>query len=109
MKEFVFYTYEGYTESPTSEVVENIQLLGFESGKSVKLAKQKLMAQRKWIEETGFDKYEIEATQLLDDRLRKLIKTLVDYNWDSEKKHYEESPDKNHIFLVLKQIKKIID
>jgi hypothetical protein len=109
MKSFVFYTYEGYTESPTSEPLENIQLLGFESGKNIKLAKQKLITQRKWIEKTGFDKCEIEATQLLDDKLRKLVKSLVDYNWDSEKKHYEESPDKNHIFLVLKQIKKIID
>ncbi len=34
----------------------------------------------------GFDKSEIESKQLLDDELRDLVKTLVDYNWDGEKK-----------------------
>lgn len=109
MKKFVFYTFEGYTESPTGETVENIQLLGFEKGESEKQARENLINNRKWIEETGFDKYEIESKQLLDDKLKALIKTVIDYNWESEQRHYEEAPEENHIFLVLEQLKEIID
>ena len=109
MKNFVFYTYEGYTKSPTGETVENIQLLGFESGINEVFAKEKLISECRWIEEKGFDKYKIEAKQLLDDDLKDLIKRLINYNWESERKHYEEDPNSNHIFLILKQIKKLID
>ena len=109
MKHYVFYTFEGYTESPTGQSVENIQLLGFEKGRTGKQAKENLINSCKWIEEMGFDKSEIESKQLLDDELRDMIKTLVDYNWDSEKRHYEEDPTENHIFLVLEKLKKYID
>lgn len=109
MKNFVFYTYEGYTESPMGKPVENMQLLGFETGKTYKQAKENLMSNCEWIEEIGFNFSKIEAQQLLDDNLKELIKTLIDYNWDSEQKHYEESPAENHIFLVLEKLKKIVD
>ena len=109
MKEFVFYTFEGYTESPTEQTVENLQILGFEKGVNEKQAKENLISQCGWIKETGFDNYEIESRQLLDDELKGLIKILIHYNWKNEEKHYEEAPTENHIFLVLKKIKKIID
>lgn len=40
--------------------------------------------------------------------LKKQIKTVVDYLWKDEKRHYLESekPKKGHIFLNLKAIKK---
>lgn len=109
MKEFVFYTFEGYTENPTGEPVENIQLLGFENGNSAQEAKENLLFNSQWIEKTHFNKFEIESKQILDDKLKKLIKILIDYNWESEQNHYQESPDENHIFLVLEQLKQIID
>ena len=43
MKNFVFYTAEGYTESPNGEQVENYQILGFESGNTQDEALQKLL------------------------------------------------------------------
>lgn len=37
------------------------------------------------------------------------LKILVEYLWESEKKHYEESDKpKEHIFNVLKRIKKFL-
>ena len=108
MKEFVLYTFEGYTESPTGEMVENIQLLGFEKGVSGKQAKENLISRCKWIEEAGFSKYEIESKQLLDDESKELIKMIIEYNWENEKKHYEELPNENHIFLVLKKLRETI-
>lgn len=38
MKTFLFYTSEGYTESPNNECVENCQLLGEATGETVKAA-----------------------------------------------------------------------
>ena len=43
MKNFVFYTAEGYTESPTGVQVENYQILGFQSGNTQDEALQKLL------------------------------------------------------------------
>ena len=62
MNAYVFYTFEGYTESPTGKECENIQLLGFEYGHNKKEAKKQLVETRKWIEDLDFDLEEIEAT-----------------------------------------------
>ena len=109
MKQFVFYTCEGYTESPTQKVVENIQILGFEEGKSIKEANKNLLFKRPWIIESGFNEQEIIHKQLLDEKTKSLIKKIIDYNWDEEKRHYERTPVSNHIFLILKELKNIIE
>ena len=109
MKEFIFYTLEGYTESPTGKSVENIQILGFEEGSSIKEAKERLIEKEPWIIEDGFIKQEIIGKQLLDDKTKNLIKKLISYNWENEQKHYEENPIPNHIFLILKELNNIIE
>ena len=105
MKKFVFYTFEGYTESPTGKTVENIQILGFENGQSEAVARNVLLKNNKWIIDSGFNQNKIVGQQLLDDELKGDINKLLDYNWEAEEKHYEENEEKNHIFLVLKKIK----
>lgn len=109
MKEFIFYTFQGYTESPLEEPVENIQVLGFEKGRSSEEANKSLLNKRPWIIESGFDEQEIIHKQLLDNNTKDLIKALIDYNWDEEKKHYEENPVSDHIFLTLKRLKEVIE
>lgn len=64
MKSYVFYTAEGYTESPTGERVENLQILGFENGNTEKEALYNLMKNNEWIEMCGFDATQILARQL---------------------------------------------
>ena len=111
MNGYVFYTFEGSTESPTGKECENIQLLGFEYGKNKTAAKDELIATREWIKELDFDTEEIEAKQLLTEENKKDIKTLVDYLWKDEEKHFEEtgSSDKeNHIFSVLRRLKELV-
>lgn len=61
MKKYVFYTFEGFTESPTSKECENIQLLGFEEGRNQKDAEKNLIAENKWIKELNFDVDEIKS------------------------------------------------
>lgn len=109
MKEYVFYTCEGYTESPTGKSVENIQILGFANGKKKKEAKDNLLRENKWILESGFHERAIESRQLVDEKLKNLIKQVIAYSWKDEKRHYEEDPQKNHIFLILKELKNLID
>ena len=49
-----------------------------------------------------------------NDQLKKLSMTLVDYNYDSERTHYDETIDedgeggKDHIFPTLVKIQKLI-
>lgn len=40
---------------------------------------------------------------------KKEIKTLLDYMWSDEETHYQSSPRKDHIFVVLKSLAKRID
>ncbi len=37
------------------------------------------------------------------------IKTVVDYLWEDEKRHYSCGRSKNHIFLVLKRLAKAVE
>ena len=125
MNGYVFYTFEGYTESPTGKECENIQLLGFEYGKNKYDAKKTLVKTRNWIEELDFDVEEIEAKQLLTEENKKDIKAIVEYLWQDEKRHFEkgigvdmdvdscgvsqlESICPNHIFCVLKRLNDLI-
>ena len=66
MTQFIFYTFEGYTLSPNNTDIENLQILGVESGLNQNDALEKLLASNKWIEESGFSKEEIKnyATQV---------------------------------------------
>ena len=64
MKGYVFYTAEGFTESPSSEQVENLQILGFENGNTEQEALYKLLQNNEWIELCGFDTTQILARQL---------------------------------------------
>ena len=49
MNRYVFYTFEGFSESPSGKECDNIQLLGFESGMNKRDAKKNLISTRKWI------------------------------------------------------------
>lgn len=54
MKAFLFYTTEGYTESPNNIAIENCQLLGEGNGKTMKEAFSNLLKEKPWIEEYGY-------------------------------------------------------
>ncbi len=109
MNTYVFYTQEGYTESPKGENIENLQILGFVKGENVSRALENLLKENSWIKESGFDKNSILARQLLDDALKSNIQKTVDYLWVDEKRHFEEDPCDNHIFIFLKELKKAIN
>ena len=63
MKTYLFYTMEGYTESPNSNSIENCQLLGEAKGETVEDAFVCLLKNNTWIRVGGI----------------KLIKDLNDY------------------------------
>ena len=54
MKTFIFYTSEGYTESPDCGAIDNCQLLGEAKGESAKEALDNLLKENPWIIENGF-------------------------------------------------------
>ena len=102
MKTYMFYA----SEEKTSK---NIQFLGIANGKNYQSAKKTLLNENLWILESDFKKNHIVGKQLVDDNLKNAIKKVVDYLWNDEEKHYEENPETNHIFLILKELKNIIN
>ena len=65
IKNYMFYTEEGYTESPKGIKVQNFQILGFESAENYKNAKLNLLQNNPWILGAGFNFDSIEYKEIL--------------------------------------------
>ena len=100
MNEYIFYTTEGITWPPNEDKdIDNGQILGFVEARNSSEAMDLLLKNNPWIVKTGFSKSEIMIKQVLTKEQSKDIQAIVDYNWDEEKKHYQECGNypKNHI------------
>ena len=106
MADFLFYTSEGFTQVRNGIDIENCQMLGIAKGKDKVEAQDNLLKDNPWIEEADFNRSEFIVEQLLPDEERIAIKEVLDYLWDDEEKHFEESgKPNNHIFRILKHLK----
>ena len=66
MKEYVFFTSEGWTIPPNENMtVENCQLLGFAKGDSKENALKHLILGNPWIIECGFDISQITGVRVI--------------------------------------------
>jgi hypothetical protein len=110
MAKFILYTDEGYTISPSGQELESLQILGFEEAKNIKDGIQLLLENNPWIDKSGFKTESIKSHIILDKNSLSEIKSLIDYLYENEKKHFEESDNpENHIFLKLKRLKSLLD
>ena len=64
MTEYIFYTTEGFTQAPDGENIENCQLLGRAYGNEKHDALQNLLKENTWIEQRGFNPYEVIGKEL---------------------------------------------
>lgn len=114
MNEYMFYTSEGFTESPNGKECENLQILGFEKAENMESSKRKFIENNKWILDYGFDAEKILSKKILTEEVIASIKTVVDYFWKSEEKNYTEclAADgnvENHIFNHLRKLEAIFE
>ncbi|MBR6566067.1 MAG: hypothetical protein IKK79_04575 [Spirochaetaceae bacterium] len=111
MNRYVFYTFEGFTESPTNAECDNIQILGFEEGINLNEAKNTLITENAWIQKYGFNIHEIYAKQLLTDENKVDIKSLIDYLRDGGKKYCKEDKanNSNPILVIVEKLQQLID
>lgn len=114
MNEYMFYTFEGFTQSPNKTDCENLQILGFEKAENLEVAKEHLLVNNDWISRYGFDTEKILSKKILTEESLASIKTVVDYLWEDEEKDYEEYLASggnvgNHIFKHLKKLKIIAE
>lgn len=109
MNEYMFYTFEGFTQSPNKTDCENLQILGFEKAENLEIAKSHLLANNEWILKYGFDKKKILSKRILTEESLASIKTVVDYLWKDEEKDYEEClvSGKNVDNHILKHLRKL--
>lgn len=114
MNEYMFYTFEGFTQSPDKTECENLQILGFEKAENLEIAKKCLLVNNDWILKYGFDTEKILSKKILTEESLASIKTVVDYLWEDEEKDYEEylasgGNVDNHIFKHLRKLKIIAE
>lgn len=114
MNEYMFYTFEGFTQSPNKTDCENLQILGFEKAENLEIAKKCLLVNNDWILKYGFDTEKILSKKILTEESLASIKTVVDYLWEDEEKDYEEylasgGNVDNHIFKHLRKLKIIAE
>lgn len=64
MKSYIFYTSEGITISPNGNVVENLQILGFENGLNINEALCQFFYKNKWIYKTGYSKEKVICKEI---------------------------------------------
>ena len=109
MNEYMFYTFEGFTQSPNKTDCENLQILGFETAENLEVAKEHLLVNNDWISKYGFDTEKILSKKILTEESLASIKTVVDYLWEDEEKDYEEClvSDKNVDNHILKHLRKL--
>ena len=110
MNEYMFYTFEGFTQSPNKTDCENLQILGFEKAENLEIAKSHLLANNEWILKYGFDKKKILSKRILTEETLNSVKSVVNYFWSNEEKKYEEClatnrDVDNHIFKHLRKLK----
>ena len=55
MTKYIFYTTEGFTQSPDGEDIDNCQLLGCAYGQDKQEAMDNLLTENPWIKERGFE------------------------------------------------------
>ena len=109
MNEYMFYTFEGFTQSPNKTDCENLQILGFEKAENLEIAKSHLLANNEWILKYGFNTEKILSKKILTGESLASIKTVVDYIWEDEEKDYEEClvSGKNVDNHILKHLRKL--
>lgn len=110
MNEYMFYTFEGFTQSPNKTDCENLQILGFEKAENLEIAKKCLLANNDWISKHGFDRKKILSKRILTEETLNSVKSVVNYFWSNEEKKYEEClatnrDVDNHIFKHLRKLK----
>lgn len=68
MRQFIFFSNEGYTSAPEGTHVENCQLLGGAAGETPEEALDNLLSDNPWIMNTGFHIHtgKIIACELMD-------------------------------------------
>lgn len=63
--EYIFFTGEGSTLSPTGEEIENMQILGLAKGYSETSALRRLLEDNPWIENAGYTPSKIYYREVL--------------------------------------------
>lgn len=101
--DYIIYTTEGYTQSPTNQDVENCQIIDFLDNDNSNKAEvlSEYLQHDKYPIETGFDRDKMKVVSCIDDETLAALRNVVSYLWKNEKRHYEECPyseKENHIF-----------
>ena len=83
--QYIFYSEDGYCESPTGEQVENFQVLGTTNGNNEQQAYANLLKENKWIKENKFRESHIFYKMIITDEIKKSLDIIIKTLYKDEK------------------------
>ena len=107
MNEYIFWTQQGWTLAPCENYeVENCQVLGWQTGATLEIARSALLQENPWILEAGFE--EMRAAQTITHQQKSDLRRVTEYLWEGEKRAWEAlgKPD-GHIFCALQRLQEM--
>lgn len=110
MNEYIFYTTEGYCESPNKSCkVENCQLLAYAKGINVAEAQENMLKDNPWIIEYGYNINNIIHKQVLTRKQHADILALIDALYSKEQQYsmLQNAETANDIGDILKRLRDI--
>lgn len=98
MNDYIFYTLEGYTQSPNGNKVENCQVIGIASGADKQDALVHLLADNPWIAEHRFDSNKFLCRELSScDNSSSIITYLTNLLDERQLEQYMQWLDGNYL------------
>lgn len=105
--QYIFYSEDGYCESPTGEKVENFQVLGITNGKDEQQAYTNLLEENKWIRENKFRESHIFYKMIIPYEIKRSLETIINYLYEEENKFTKRFDIKDNVVDIINHLNKI--
>lgn len=102
--QYIFYSEEGYCESPIGEKIENFQVLGITSGNNEQQAYANLLKENKWIKENKFRECHIFYKMIIPCEIKKSLDVIIKFFFENKNKHIEKLGTKDNMVDILNHL-----
>lgn len=105
--DYIIYTLEGFTQSPTFDDVENCQIIDFiYDENNLKKAEviNKYLQSNDFCLKSGFNKCHLKVAYRINEKALSALDDVLGYLWEKEKKDYEECEDDKRASHIFKKI-----
>lgn len=105
--QYIFYSEDGYCESPRGEKIENFQVLGITSGNNEQQAYENLLKENEWIKEYEFKESSIFYKMIIPCEIKKSLDVIIKYLLENKNKYIEKFGAEDNIVDILNHLDNI--